>query len=596
MSDYTTFCTKDERLQVRSSLPYAVYQGGQNVTFSQVKATSASTSQHVFNVIVPSQNVVVDRKIHWECSIKFSFQLTQNAGDAGNADLRAVWAKTVGMCAFPLNQLTTTMTATINNNSVSVQSREIMPFLLKLFTREELSHYQNTTLALPDNFQKFQTQVNGSSNVLAGVENQTLDDMNGRGSYKLDYFNTVGDENLTNSTRWQVDNAVADAPRIFYGQITVSEPLFCSPFIFTKFAKNQAGIYGINNMNIVMNMGDPTPTLLKFPYYQLNAGSSKVSNIQVKYENSSLRLQYLTPKPSMMLSARNIVPYYTLNRFNYACGAVGPATASTQSNNLVSPSSWEVSSNTINIQSIPDKFIIGVRATQQFYSKAKGCQFGQFFMPIDKITVNFNNSSGLLASACPQQLWTMSVDNGNRQNYVEWSGIGNFTSSGLAANTGCEQVALNGGFLVLAPARDIQLTEEYLSNGSIGNYQIQVIVNFLNYSLESFASGDLELVIIPVQSGLFVLEKGSSSVYTALLDKETVLNAIQKPAVYSETTNRQIGGNFFDDIKSGMSEVASFVRPIADIVKPVSDIVSAIGSGASGGGESGGRKMMRHRK
>ncbi len=613
MSDFRTYIVKDDRLNVKDSLAYEVYKGGQNVTFSNIQSTSASVSQHVFNVIVPSQNVLVDRNIHWESTINCQFTLTSARTDT-DAYYPPRWAHTVGVQAFPLNQLCTTMTATINNNSVSIQSRDIMPFLLKLFSNEELSDYQNTTPAMPDNYQKYADQFQKASNVLGGSENMTLDGLQPRGAFKLNYYSSIAPQSWVLPTdRWHVEDVSGSATPVsqtIYFSLSVSEPLFLSPFLYTQFARNQAGIYGINNMNITMNMGDSSQ-FLKCPFYSTGVTdpvtNDVISNVMINYnDEASLRIQYLTPHASENLQLRNIVPYYTLNRFTYKNGTtIAGATITGDGNaSIVQPSTFQIQSNVINVNQIPDRFIIGVRPTAQFYNKPRGIQHSQFFFPVQNFTCNWNNNSGLLASSNNRQLWHISVNNGLKQSWQEWSGVAMSSGATAVGSTGASMDPLLGGFLVLSPGKDIQIQEDWYSCGSIGNFQFQCTITCENYSKLNFESGDVELVIIPMNSGLFVLQQGTSSLYQAILTKELVVEATRdkngNQARFSSEVTRQIGGNFFDDIKTGLNEVSGFVKPITDIVGPIASVAKMLaagesGGGASGGGVSGGKKSRHMR-
>lgn len=597
MSDFNTVLVKDDRLDCKSSLSYEVYKSGMNVTQAVISATSANSSQHLFNVIVPSQNVVIDRNIRYEADINFEFTLT--AAAAVPAIDVPKWGKNIGTCAFPLNSLVTTMSAIINNNTVMMQSRELMPFLVKLFSREELNSYQETTPCMPDNVRKFADSSNFSCNVLAGLENMSLDDLMPRGAFKLNYFNNNATSgfNTDNTLKWQVVPQVAGVPSTFRGSITVSEPLFLSPFLFNEFAKHRQGIYGINNLSLTMNIGD-TSKFIKSSVCNFASANppaptpavynNVISNVTLSYDKVNLRLTYITPHPSEQLPARNIVPYYTLQRWSYPLGAVGAGVASTQNNTLITSTSSVGNSNVVNLNQIPDKFFIGVKPSADWFSR-KGIAYGDFFLPIKSISVSFNNSAGLLSSASQKQLWQMSVVNGLKQKWQEYYGSANFASNAPIGATAIDGVTLMGGFLVIAPASDIQISEEYLAPGSIGNYQFQINnVTFENHGSEAFEANDLELNVVAMMSGMMVFERGTSAVYTALLSKEMVLEASSKQGYFSSKVHRQIGGNIWDDIKTGLSEVSSAVAPVISAAAPL--LPAMVGMGESGGR----KKLARH--
>ena len=49
------------------------------------------------------------------------------------------------LALFPLHQLVNAMTATINNNIVSMHAQETLPILLRLLDQQELAKYNGMT-------------------------------------------------------------------------------------------------------------------------------------------------------------------------------------------------------------------------------------------------------------------------------------------------------------------------------------------------------------------------------------------------------------------------------------------------------------------
>ena len=62
-ADFTKILVKDDRLEVVDNIKYAVIKGGQNVTMAQFQAISSSDSQLVFNIQVPSEQTIIDRRV-----------------------------------------------------------------------------------------------------------------------------------------------------------------------------------------------------------------------------------------------------------------------------------------------------------------------------------------------------------------------------------------------------------------------------------------------------------------------------------------------------------------------------------------------------
>ena len=70
----------------------------------------------------------------------------------------------------------------------------------------------------------------------------------------------------------------------------------------------------------------------------------------------------------------------------------------------------------------------------------------------------------------------------------------------------------------------IQLTEDFYAPGSLGSFNLQLRVSAQNNSDVAWAANTAELIIMPMNCGVFVNEKGTSSTFTALLSKQDVLD------------------------------------------------------------------------
>jgi hypothetical protein len=142
-------------------------------------------------------------------------------------------------------------------------------------------------------------------------------------------------------------------------------------------------------------------------------------------------------------------------------------------------------------------------------------------------------------------------------------------------------------------AEDLQLTEDWYAPGSIGNFNLQIELQVDN----NVGAADYELVLITVNSGVMVLERGSTSIFTAILGKQEVLDANNKEAYSGNDVKRMVGGGFLDTIKSLAGKVLPVALPLAKnllgnldnkYAKAGSAALGALGYGNSGGGGSGG--------
>ena len=63
-SDFNKILIQDDRIaNLTDKIDYAVMKGAQQITVSEINATSVSPSSIVFNVIVPSLETIVDRHV-----------------------------------------------------------------------------------------------------------------------------------------------------------------------------------------------------------------------------------------------------------------------------------------------------------------------------------------------------------------------------------------------------------------------------------------------------------------------------------------------------------------------------------------------------
>jgi uncharacterized membrane protein YgcG len=116
--------------------------------------------------------------------------------------------------------------------------------------------------------------------------------------------------------------------------------------------------------------------------------------------------------------------------------------------------------------------------------------------------------------------------------------------------------------------------DDVFAPGSIGQFQLQFSVEIENFSPTAYAD-NCELVLITMNTGVFVLERGTSQTYTAILSRSDVLSASSMPGYKSSDVKRLVGGNLEDSFKSLVG-------------LPDKTGMGTSGGGTSGGGTSGG--------
>lgn len=635
-ADFSKILVKDDRLEVVDNIKYAVIKGGQNVTMSQFRAISATNSQLVFNIQVPSEQTIIDRRVLLQTDLTLVVQSTMASWTNANppvftpaAPNGCGYGSYASLAPYPLHQLMTVASATINNNTVSINIRDVLPFIIRALDKGDLNAYNATTATAVDSYLQYASAVDQPSNPLGGGI-PTLDtDLEGRGSIAL--INYV---RATNA-------AITTETFTFH----ISEPLLLSPFIYCNPKSNGQGFYGIQNMNFVLNIGSAdrvfralngvngADALAANPQlgsvYASPAGVVTVgtagqslpfvtsvalgtNNNGSAFNNTSLLFTFLTPHPSDLMPARNIVPYYELPRYITSVAAPAPlAAVAAQGSNTYVPydvtGGTVMTSQTLQLNQIPDKLILFVRKPigSQSYGDADA------FLPIRHISINFNNNSGILSAARCEDLYRMSKDNGSNQHWNEWvgyvnSGVTGIGTSGLVTSssifstpqvTSFASLPTVGSCLMLEFGKDIQLIEDFFAPGSLGNFNIQVNVYVENNNPSIAAAANLELVMITMNSGVFVCERGTSSTYTGILTRADVLEASEQDAYTHSDVKRMVGGGFLDSLKSGVAKLAPLVKAVAPVLAPLAKSylgskgalgkAAAAGIGALGYGHSG---------
>jgi len=564
---------------------FGVLSGPALSTYTQFQAISASSSQIVWNVQVPSESIVIDR--HLLMTAKVSFTLNLSNVPVGENCIN--WGLDTALSAFPLSSLFTTVQATINNSSTSVNLQDILPMILRMNDNRKLARYNSMTPSLPDcqwgDFSQAVNTVgpiaNSNNNVLSSLNNNGYDnDFQPRGSYPVELLGITHNVAGGGVNASLVSTNVADTWIIGLA-FTCTEPfLALSPFTncMPQSQQSGSGLIGINNMSIVCNVDNSCKRLLGSAknYINLNNGISLGYNQGGQnvpaFQNARLlfNFQTLSSLQYSKISSKCIVPYSDYPRYLSTfttANEINPGAVST------------LTSQNIQLNQVPGLIMISVRIpmSQQNYQNTSS------FLSIQNISINFNSQSGLLASCTPQDLYNISYRNNCAQSYYEWQGYNNNFDNGAPNSTAVP----TGSLLVLNPSLDFSLPE-FLSCGSLGQFSFQFNITVKNNYTTPITP---EICIITKNDGLFVTQQGTSVIYTGILDKATVLKAKESEASLDYNTHQRLVGGRLNN--SGFGAIKKMLK-YNGIRTPVLDMMR--GSGISGGEMSGGRrhKLSKH--
>lgn len=578
--DFSKVLIKDDRLHCTDSIRYGVITGGQNVTpGSQFNAVSQGVSNHVYNIQIPSEQTIMDRRVLWRSTV--TDQITVTAGPDCPLNYNIFdYGQNAALSPFPLHAHCSTMTATINNNSTTINMNDFLPVILRQLDRKELARYNGYTPNAYDTVKYYQSVVGTNASVLNGWNTSTDNDLNPRGSWVLDSVQLVSGSFTTPAVGPIVAGTALAVFKITY---TCTEPLMLSPFIFGNPASNSQGIYGIQNLNFQFQMQPSCRTVRFAPPLSTTAGTINQPSINYavapsEFQNSSLIFTFLTPHPSDLLPAKNVVPYYQLSR--YTTGSLPVVAAGT---GPTSPGVATFTSQSLQLNQIPDKLMIWVRkqlGTQQATD-------ADFFIPISKIRINFNNQSGILSAATKNELFTMSVNNKSNQSWFEYDGKASVRNAAVPG-VGGTSIQTSGSLMILEFGTDIQLTETFYAAGSLGNFNLQIQVDVENYDSIGYNGSaapnnqQLELVVATMESGVYVLERGTSAVYTGILTKQDVIDTASSTPYSGSDVDRLVGGGFLDSLKSVLPKALPVAKSLLGAVdnpyaKGASSVLGALG-------------------
>jgi hypothetical protein len=560
-ADIEKLAVFDDRI-VQSRPRYAVEKGALSVTNSPFNAIAANTSQHTYNILVPSENVFIDRSVDWTSTVFCSVDVTVPAGftPAGVDTPVAVVGANLALCAFPLQTLTTTMTATINDTTVTINSADVLPQVLRM-TDYKKNRVIRTCPTMLDKAQTYSAYADAGNSVLNDYGNAYNTDEVPNGSFN-GFAWTLADGtvptaptavgtyslNPTGSPYWPGTTAVVASTVTLYFKFTCTEKLVLSPFVFSDIHEWDTGLFGCQNIQLVMNLQSPSRVLRGYASSYPTAGAPGIGNLgNVRYntgagagssfQNSRVNLQFLTPSLDVPLPPKSVVPYmefprYISNGLNQLAAA--GASGSTQ----------QIASQTITLPQIPDLIIIYAKPQAGYVTPLGVPDLNQadWMFPISNISVNFDNFAGLLSAHTQQQLYKMSVHNGLEQDWQSWSGS--------AFRQGSLQPTV-GGMLVLKPGRDIVL-QAGQAPSLVGNFVLQFNVTLTNPTPNAITP---QLYVITANSGFFETIKGSSRVVKGVLTEQDIISAPVAPGGTHGSLRRAVGGNIFGSLGNALSRV-----------------------------------------
>lgn len=590
-SDIEKLAVFDSRI-VQSRPKYAVEKGALSLTNAPFNAIAATTSQHTYNIYVPSENVFVDRGAEWSSTVSMAFTFTTSGATTAGHVLCAA-GRDFALTALPLNSLCSTLSATINDTTTVINSQDVLKEVLRLTDYKD-NRLQRTCPTMLDTYASYANgipagQIGGVGSIntpISGFNNQRSHDQVPNGAHAQLIFTladgTPAANQLTAATGlgYDFDGGVpvgvqaggAGSPAgayTIYIQWRSTEKIVLSPFTFADSHEWDTGLFGINNIQLIMNLQTSPARILRG-----NGVNGAITNVnynniaQGAFQNSRVNIQFLTPSLDVPLPPKSVVPYMEFPRY---ISAPGVQIAPGKTGQLVS--------QTITLPQIPDLFIIYAKppasslgATDADYYLPPATAFDGSPAPL---SVNFDNFSGLLSSVTAEQLYQMSVKNGLEMDWNQWVGYSHMAYGGLQPNQtavpgGC--AALTGGFLVLKPSQDITL-QTGQAPSLVGNFTFQFNLTVRNNTEQTVTP---QLFVITANSGFFESIRGSSRIIKGVLSEQDIISAPLAPMGTRSAVARYVGGA---------------MKGMATVLSKTPSLMSGSASGAATGAAMSGAAM-----
>ena len=551
----------DPLLQLDDKINYAVFRGGQNVSTQKFPATSQTSTSHIYAVQIPSTTTVVDRNFIWGSDITFEITGTVLADK-----FLVEYPSNTVLAPFPLNQLCTNMSVQINNTTLSLPVNQVLDPLLRSVDKDSIARWQGATPTQLDYYGYYPQEAGDGNDFVAsafnGYDRAVSRQEPPRGAFPVSITgNTVGATGALN--------------KVVYLTVSVREPVFISPFIFGE-PEGHSGLTGITQINITAQMDATAKRAVRWFADALKFSAKAITN--VSYSNSFIECKFLTPKASDLIPQTVITPLATFTNY------ILPAPASVLANGAAT----QLTSNSIMLNSIPDKVFVFVRNAQANITNLDA----DVYCRIDGVSVTVGAQSGLLSNFLPIDLYRASYNAGSQQTYLDYNG------SALGENSVDNEDGLNivtvGSVLCLDFGQTINIPEDYYAPGSLSTTQFQINVNFTNTTGKSI---NPELNVMFMNSGVFSTTNGASSAYTSgVLSKQVVLDAQSMQPVSKHELNRLVGGGLFSSLKSIASKALPVLGSVAKgVLSNVQHPLAQMGSqalGALGYGRRGGADLV----
>jgi hypothetical protein len=319
-------------------------------------------------------------------------------------------------------------------------------------------------------------------------------------------------------------------------QLTLTEPIYVSPFLFGEFEEEPA-LIGVETMSVNMllgGLGSGAFSGLIGSLWSHDASSpSTITSASANLQSATLLFNYITPDLSQPLPSLMNYPWYQPNYYqtiNFLSSAPG--------------SNQQYTMNTVTLSSIPNRVYVWVGPDDSLYNmNSSDVYFG-----ITQVQIIFENRPVIMSQATVQDLYQMSVRNGCNESFRQWT---NDVGSVLC-------FAFGPDYPVMANQ----------SPGLRGRFEMQIIVNATNLSPNTYSAQSLNVLV--VSEGVATISNNTAIQTLGVLNPEDIFAAKQSPPLKYHPGDNVYGGAFkFKDVLSFLKRAARTAIDVGRKVAPI---------------------------
>jgi hypothetical protein len=191
---------------------------------------------------------------------------------------------------------------------------------------------------------------------------------------------------------------------------------------------------------------------------------------------------------------------------------------------------------------------------------------------INKISITFGNTPNQLANADPIQLYNMSVKNGCKLSWAQWS-------------------RYVGSVICIDFSQDMSLPDDMFVGMRNPNTQLSVQVDFTNISDRSIV---YSVYCIPSYAGVFDITIGQAQTFSGIVSLQDYINAKDIHTLDYVDAHNFYGGNFYTKLRDvgralkphikaaanlGRQLAPHIQHPAASLIGPAADIIDYLVEG-----------------